>query len=129
MTSSNAPYEIEYQLYPNYLHARVIAEHIDRKTSQSFLSDVLLECAKRRRKRLLLERGNEGGVVVEELMTMMQDLLQLRDTTKIAFLNRHIKHGDDIRKIVKMGAGLGGNYRCFVDFTDAENWLIEDIDD
>ena len=26
MTSSNAPYEIEYKLYPNYLHARVIAE-------------------------------------------------------------------------------------------------------
>ena len=129
MTSSNAPYEIEYKLYPNYLHARVIAEDIDRLTSQSFLSDVLLECANHRRKRLMLERGNEGGVVVEELMTMMQDLLQLRDTTKIAFLNHHIKHGAEIGKIVKMAAGLGGNYRCFVDFSDAEEWLVEDADD
>lgn len=126
MNSSNAPYEIEYQVYPEYLHARVTAEHIDRTTSMSFLSDVLMECAKHRRKRLLLERGNAGNVAQEELFGMMHDLMTLHDDTKIAFLNRHILLAEKIRDVVAYGANLGGNYRCFDSFEIAEQWLLED---
>ena len=125
MNSSDAPFEVEYQVYPDYLHARITAEHIDRATSMSFLSDVLLECAKHRRDRLLLERGNAGDVAQRELFLMMDDLLKMNDPTKIAFLNRHILLAEEIRDVVAYGADLGGNYRCFNSFEKAEQWLLE----
>jgi hypothetical protein len=126
--SSKAPFQIDYHVYPSYLHARVTAEHIDRTTSMSFLSEVLLECAECRRKRLLLERGNAGNVAQDELFGMMQDLLTMKDDTKIAFLNRHILLAEEIRDVVAYGANLGGNYRCFNSFEKAEQWLLEDED-
>jgi hypothetical protein len=121
----NTAYEIEYRSHPEYLHARVAAEHIDRTTSQSFLSDVLMECARQRRKKLLLERANAGSVVESELAGMMADLLKMNDTTQIAFLNRHLRMAEEIADVVAYGASVGGNYKCFNSFKAAEQWLLE----
>lgn len=125
MNSSNAPFEIEYQVHPEYLHARVTAEYIERSTSQSLLSDVLMECARHRRRKLLLERVNPGNVVQTELADMMSDLMEMNDDTQIAFFNRHILHATEIADVVAYGASVGGNYRCFNTFEAAERWLIE----
>ena len=126
MNSSNALFEIQYGLQPDYLHARVSAERIERTTWQSLLSDVLMECARHRRKKLLLERVNAGDVPQSELQDMMADLLKLNDTTQIAFLNRHLLMADEIADVVAYGANMGGNYRCFSSVEAAERWLLED---
>ena len=101
--SSNAPFEIEYRLHPEYLHARVNAEHIERAASRSLLSDVLMECARHRRKKLLLERANPGFVVQSELADMMADLLEMNDSTKIAFFDRHVFLAEEIADVVAYG--------------------------
>ena len=124
MNSSNAPFEIEYEIYPEYLRARVAAEHIDRTTWQSLLSDVLMECARHRRKKLLLERATAASVPQTELFDMMADLLNLNDSTQIAFLNRHLLMAEDIADVVAYGANMGGNYRCFDSYEAAERWLL-----
>jgi len=125
VNSSHTPYKIETEVFPEYVHARVTADHVDRATAMSFLSDVLMECAKNRCKRLILERDNPGVVVEVELFYIMDDLLKLKDETKIAFLNRHLLHAESIRDVVLYGAKLGGNYRCFNSFEKAEQWILE----
>jgi hypothetical protein len=126
MNSSNALFEIQYELRPSYLHARVTAERIDRTTWQSLLSDILMECANHRRKKLLLERANAGNVPQSELLEMMADLLKLNDATQIAFLNRHLLMAEEIADVVAYGAQMGGSYRCFNSYEAAERWLLED---
>jgi len=128
-SSSHTAYTIEVEVHLEYVHARVTADHVDRATAMSFLSDVLMECAKHRLKRLILERDNPGVVVEVELFYIMDDLLKLKDETKIAFLNRHLLHAEEIRDVVAYGANLGGNYRCFNSFESAEQWLLEDSDE
>ena len=128
MNSSQTPYTIEIEVLPKYVHARITAEHVDRATAMSFLSDVLMECAKHRRKRLILERSNPGTVVEVELFYIMDDLVRMKDETKIAFLNRHLLHAEGIHDVVAYGANLGGNYRCFNSYEKAEQWLLEDVD-
>ena len=124
MNSSNAPFEIQYELFPEYLHARVRADHIDRTTWQSLLGDVLMECARHRRKKLLLERATAASVPQAELFDMMADLLQLNDSTQIAFLNRHLLMAENIADVVAYGANMGGNYHCFNSYEAAERWLL-----
>ena len=125
MNSSNAPFEIEYDIKSNYLHARVTAEQIDRTTWRSLLADVMMECARHRRRKLILERANAGDVAQTELNDMMADLLQLKDNTQIAFLNRHLLLAEEIADVVAYGAREGGNYRCFNSLEAAEKWLIQ----
>ena len=129
MNSSTTPYRIEIEVFTKYVHARITADDVDRVIAMSFLSDVLMECAKQRRKRLILERSNPGAVIEAELFYIMDDLLKMKDETKIAFLNRHMLHAEEIRDVVAYGANLGGNYRCFNSFEKAEQWLLEDSDE
>ena len=126
MNSSNALFEIQFDIQPDYLHARVSAERIERTTWQSLLSDVLMECASHRRKKLLLERVIAGDVPQSELQDMMADLLKLNDTTQIAFLNRHLLMAEEIADVVAYGANMGGNYRCFSTRDEAERWLLSE---
>ena len=129
MNSSHPPYEVEIEVRPGYVYARVTAEHVDRPTAMWFLSEAISECANHRKKRLLLERGNAGAVAEDELFIMMDELLKLSDETKIAFLNQHLLSAEKIREVIKYGAGRGGNYRCFMSFDKAEQWLLEGADD
>lgn len=125
--SSSPPYYLEIELRPRYIYVRVKAENVDRSIAMSFLSDALMECAKHRRKRLLLERENAGYVVENELFYIMDDLIRMNDQTKIAFLNRHSLLAAELRDVVAYGAEMGGNYRCFSSFDEAEEWLLDDL--
>lgn len=124
--SSSPAYELEIEVHRGYIHARVTAENVDRAMAMSFLSDALMECAKHRRKRLLLERVNEGFVLENELFYVMDDLIKMNDPTKIAFLNRHLRLAAALQDVVAYGAKMGGNYRCFSSFEKAEQWLLEE---
>jgi len=126
---SHAPYEVKFEVRPGYVYARVIAERVDRPTAMWFLGEAISECANHRKKRLLLERGNAGEVAEEELFVMMDELLKLSDETRIAFLNQHLLSAEKIREVIRYGAGRGGNYRCFMSFEKAEQWLLEDADE
>ena len=100
MNSPGEAFQLEYYLKSDYIHARITADSIDRALWQSLLSDVLLECARHRRKKLLLERVNATEVVQNELSNMMADLLNMNDETQIAFFNRHLLFAHEIADVV-----------------------------
>lgn len=126
--SSTPTYDLQIEVRLGYIYARVTVENADRAIAMSFLSDALIECAKHRRKRLLLERANAGSVAENELFHIMDDLIKMNDQTKIAFLNRHLLLAGELRDVVAYGAEIGGNYRCFDSFDKAEEWLLEDAE-
>ena len=124
--SSSPLYDLEIEVRPGYVYASVTAETVDRSIAMSFLSDALMACAKHHRKRLLLERANAGSIIENELFYIMDDLMKMNDQTKIAFLNRHLLLAGELREVVAYGAEIGGNYRCFNSFKEAEEWLLND---
>ena len=127
--SSTLAYDLQIEVRQGYIHACVTVDNADRAIAMSFLSDALIECAKHRRKRLLLERASAGSVAENELFYIMDDLVKMNDQTKIAFLNRHLLLAEELRDVVAYGAEIGGNYRCFNSFQEAEEWLLQDIED
>ncbi|MFL6468501.1 MAG: hypothetical protein ACJ72Z_11140 [Pyrinomonadaceae bacterium] len=125
MDTSLALFEIEYLEHPEYLHARITAPHIDRPMAMSYLSEVMTECAKRRLKKLLLERLTPAVLPQDELSNTMDYLISMDSGTRIAFLSPHSTVAESMQHVVDHGEGKDGAYRYFQSFDEAEKWLLE----
>jgi hypothetical protein len=82
-------YALEFKEHPEYLHARITASFLDRTGALSYLSEIFLECAKLRKKKLLLERATPCMMQRDELYSTMDFIVSVEKDTRIAFLNAH----------------------------------------
>jgi len=122
---SPRPHDLEFKEHPEYLHARITAAFLDRSDAMSYLSEIFLECARLRRKRLLLERATPCVMQRDELYDTMDHIVSMKQTTRIAFLNSHGTVAETLSHIVDYGRDRGGEFRYFQEFQEAENWLLE----
>jgi hypothetical protein len=125
MTPSPRLYALEFKEHPEYLHARITASFLDRAAAMSYLSEIFLECAKLRKKRLLLERATPCMLQRDELYSTMDYIVSLEGGTRIAFLNSHGTVAETLSHIVDYGTNRGGRFRYFQEFEEAETWLVE----
>ena len=126
MNPSPKLYALEFKEHPEYLHARITASFLDRTGASSYLSEIFLECAKLRKKRLLLERATPCMMQRDELYSTMDYIVSVEKDTHIAFLNAHGTVAETLSHIVDYGTEQGGRFRYFQEFKEAENWLLED---
>jgi len=126
MNPSPKLYALEFKEHPEYLHARITASFLDRTGALSYLSEIFLECAKLRKKRLLLERATPCMMQRDELYSTMDYIVSVEKDTHIAFLNAHGTVAETLSHIVDYGTEQGGRFRYFQEFKEAENWLLED---
>jgi len=84
-----------------------------------------MECAKLRKKRLLLERVTPCMMERDELYSTMDFIVSMEAGTRIAFLNSHGTSAETLSHIVDYGAERGGGFGYFQEFQEAENWLLD----
>jgi len=125
MQPSPRSYALEFEEHPEYLHARITASFLDRAGALSYLSEIFMECAKLRKKRLLLERVTTCMMERDELYSTMDFIVSMEAGTRIAFLNSHGTSAETLSHIVDYGAERGGGFGYFQEFQEAENWLLD----
>ena len=125
MQPSPRSYALEFEEHPEYLHARITASFLDRAGALSYLSEIFMECAKLRKKRLLLERVTPCVMERDELYSTMDFIVSMEAGTRIAFLNSHGTSAETLSHIVDYGAERGGGFGYFQEFQEAENWLLD----
>lgn len=118
-------YKLEFLERPNYIHARISATEIDISMAMEYLSEVMLYCADKRKKRLLIERDIPSMMPQDEMDQAMNYLVSIDSKTRIAFLNPHAKVERSLKNIIDHGTDRGGNYRYFKNLKEAEIWLLK----
>ncbi len=128
MQPSPARVELGINEHPEYLHARTSAPFIDRATGMWYFGEIFLECADRRKKKLLLERDIPYMMPYDEVVSTMDYLISMHSGTRIAFLNSHLSIAKELQKIINYAADRGGPFKYFEVFDEAEQWLLNDQD-
>ena len=126
MKPSPARVELTFNEHSEYLHARISAPFIDSATGMWYLGEIFLECAHRRKKKLLLERDIPCMMPQDELVSTMDHLVSMQLDTRIAFLNPHAAVADELKQIIKYGSEQGAKFKYFEAFEEAEQWLLHD---
>lgn len=126
MQPSPARVELTFNEQSEYLHARISAPFIDRAAGMWYLGEIFLECANRRKKKLLLERDIPYMMPQDELVRTMDHLVSMQSGTRIAFLNSHASIAEELKQIIEYGAEQGATFRYFETFEEAEQWLLND---
>jgi len=118
------PYQLMFDVRPEYLHARIAAPEINRAIALDYLGEIADKCASTRCKKMLLERDIDSMMVDTELFETMKDFVRMSQGIKIAFVNPHLSIEEAMRQIVDYGSSEGGEFDYFNTVGDAERWLL-----
>jgi hypothetical protein len=129
MGASPKTYGLTFVEQPNYLHARITANFVDRDLAMSFLSEIMTECANRRCKRLLLERCPPYLIVNDQFLNAADELIAMDSGTRIAFLNSQASIDESIKSNGDRGFDEAGNYSFFKSEAEAVAWLLKGSND
>ena len=122
MSPPTKVYELTFEESPEYLHARIAAQAMDRQTALDYLSEISLKCASTRCKRMLLERDIPALTPDEELFVSMKDLVEMSAGIRIAFVNRHLPVDEAMKHVADYH--YGADFKYFNDVADAQHWLL-----
>lgn len=117
MDASPKIYGLTFIEQPDYLHARATEHIVSRQSAMLILGDIMIECANRRHKNLLLEREVSDRVNDDEFLDALIEMAHMNSGTRIAFLDRHLT--DENCLPLK-----DCDCRCFQSKEDAEKWLL-----
>lgn len=118
MDASPKIYGLTFIEQPQYLHAHLATPIINRETAMSILSEVMIECADRKHKLLLLEREVESKVMTDEFLDALVEMAKMNSGTRVAFLDKHLTD-DDCLPLEDCDC------QCFQTKEAAEKWLLE----
>ena len=122
MDASPKMYGLTFIEQPKYLHVCLTMPIDSREMAMSILSDVMIECADRKYKRLMLEREVDEKVSDDQLFEALCEMVEMDSGTRVAFLDRHLTD-EDCSEL------SGTDCQCFQRKDAAEKWLVDDIDD
>jgi len=118
------PYELTFEVRPEYLHARIAARKIDRTTALDCLAEIAVKCAQTRRKKVLLERDIDTMMASRELFETTEDFVRMDHGLRIALVNPHPSIEEELRNIVDYASSIGGQFEYFDSAADANRWLL-----
>jgi len=129
MGASPKTYGLTFIEQPKYLHARITANFVDPDLAMSFLSEIMIECANRRCKRLLLERCLPYLIGDDQFLNATDELIAMNSGTRIAFLNSQASIDESIKQNRDREFDEDGNYSFFKSETEAVVWLVKGSND
>ena len=106
-----------------YLYACLSSQQLDRTMACDYLAEILLECARKRCKRLLLARHPPRLMDEADVFKTMGDVVRMNSGTKIAFLNEHLPISEALPYIAAIGHG--DEFKFFTDAEQAKAWLLQ----
>lgn len=118
--------EIMYNELRGYLHARVSGEETNLETATNYWNKILIECANRGFKKLLVERHFPQQLDVFDLQTLTRHIaaLSLKFKIKLAHLESIISRPGVNEYAEDVVNEFGVNARVFESYIEAERWLL-----
>ncbi|HVQ56265.1 MAG TPA: hypothetical protein VMS29_05880 [Pyrinomonadaceae bacterium] len=114
--------DLTFEERPEYLHARISAQSLDRKSALDYLSEISLKCASTRCKQMLLERDVPIMPTDEDLFVSIKELVEMSAGIRIALVNPHVSVEDAMKHIDQ--CHHGADFKYFNDTTEAQRWLL-----
>ena len=123
MKSSSTMSDLTFEERPEYLHARISAQTLNRKTALDYLSEISMKCASTRCKQMLLER--DIGIVPpdDDLFASMKELVEMSAGIRIALVNPHVTVKDAMKYLDEFH--YGADFKYFNDVAEAQSWLLK----
>ena len=123
MKSSSSMSDLTFDERPEYLHARISAQALDRKMALDYLSEISLKCASTRCKQMLLEREMSEIMADDDLFASMKDLVEMSAGIRIALVNPHVSVDDALKHLEQFSHGA--DFKYFNDSAEAKRWLLD----
>jgi hypothetical protein len=114
--------DLTFDERPEYLHARISAKMLDRRTALDYLSEISMKCANTRCKQMLLERDIPIMPADENLFPTLKELVEMSSGIRIAFVNPHVSVDDAMKHLDEYN--LGADFKYFNDAAEAQRWLL-----
>ena len=122
METSPKGYELTFEERPEYLHARIAAQKLDRNAALDYLSEISMKCASTRCKQMLLERDIPAMAADADLFDTIKDFVKMGSGIRIAFVNRHVPIVEAMKRVAEFGEGA--DFKYFDDASEAQQWLV-----
>jgi hypothetical protein len=119
-------YELVLAQWGRYLHAHITDTSLDRPTALGYLAELAGACADKRCKHLILERNAPVTLAEADLHSTVAQFVHMSTGVRVAFLNQYEEASGSLRDAVNTGAGMGADFKCFIEKADAEDWLAGD---
>lgn len=124
LSGDGARSDLTFDYRKGYLYALITVPTVTRATAYEYLAEILLECSRKRCKRVMIEREFTDLENAADFFETMGELLKMNSGTKIAFVNQRIAHEDAIHYAVN--ARPDPDYHYFTETAVAEQWLHAD---
>lgn len=124
MNVSDIPYELTFDKRPDYLHAVVKANSIDRETALRYLQELADKCTELNAERVMLERRIPATMSDADNYLIIQDIIKIIGPRRMAVVNPYESNDEAMAFGNLVGANRGLPYRVFANTDDAEAWLL-----
>ncbi len=128
MGNITKPYQLNFDLRPHYLYARVTADEMDVPTAIEYMTAVIAKCRELKAKRLLIEHIVGVGLSINDTFEVTKAVASMPVSgIKIAFVDADPEYYENYRfgELVGDNRGIWG--RVCTTVPDAESWLLENI--
>ena len=123
MNSPSKMSDLTFDERPEYLHARIAAQALDRELALDYLSEISLKCGSTRCKQILLEREMAEMMTDDDLFASMKDFVEMSAGIRIALVNPHVSVEDALKHLKEFNHGA--DFKYFNDAAEAKRWLLE----
>jgi len=119
-------YVIQYDYRDKYLYASVSGEKDSLELSLKFWQEIFTECESKNYKRLLVTENFKNNISPIDMFILGEKLGEMASrNTSVAFVDKQIQQLEMNKFSETVAYNRGGRGRVFSDFTEAENWLLE----
>ena len=128
MAAPTKPYKLTFTVYPEYLYANLTGDTISVEIIRDYISEIVAKCDATGKHRILLYRDIPAVLPGFEVFHTVKDSLGALTGKKLALVNPHAAIGPEVDFGMTVGQNRGGNYSSFNNVSDAEAWLLKDIE-
>jgi len=115
--------KVVFQRREQYLEAHVPAVRMDRSRAYAFFVDIMLKCAEKHDKRLLVQAELPDPASVLNLISVVRQLVQMNHGTRIAFLISRQAVKGYVPVAIKHSPDDRSEYEFFTTCEQAGAWL------
>ncbi len=124
MNDDACTYSLTFEQRDGYTYSCVSAPAIDRRSAIKYLREVAAHCTAANSSRLMLVRDIPVMLPDADLFFTTKDFLSMIGSTRVAFVNPHVKIEKEMEFAIMIGTNRGANYQLFDNAASAEAWLL-----
>lgn len=125
MTEPQKPYQLTFEIRPQYLYARVSCDAINQKIVVDYLHEITGKCRKLGRKHLMIERDIPATLSETDTFFTGTEFAHMGiDKIRIAFVDRREENTEHLEFAMLIVNNRGADLKLFHDPASAEKWLL-----